>query len=264
MVKRNSRVNAVVAALLGAVLASAGIASEPDPYLKPRFRTGERYADIYSKSVSIVGQGFEPIVKRFGGSSAYTVTDPNPDAPRFDESDIVDGRPPVPGTLVIRDQGNTNCYNDACYLNSQTSGLAFIPLLWGVPPGPLKAGLTWKISIDKPWEIGPAGTEKVQVISVDPVEKTLILQREGFGTGPAEDDKRGLPISVNGKSGTANVVAGLSHWSGRMIVRAGIVLSDEILIERVVTLHSDLGDFTGVERVYTISASMPVVNGGTD
>jgi hypothetical protein len=62
---------------------------------------------------------------------------------------------------------------------------------------------------------------------------------------------------VNGKGGHASVEAGPSHWTGQIIVRAGFVLSDEILIERKVTLKSEFGTFSGDERVSTMLSAAP-------
>jgi hypothetical protein len=228
-----------------------------DPYFKPQLKKGEQYVDIYSKSIAVTGDGYDAIVRRFGGSSAYVVTDPSPSGLRFDETDLIDGRSPARGSLETRDGGNTNCYNGSCYVNRQTSGLMFIPLLWGTPPDNIHVGQTWTVKVDKAWEIGPAGVESVKVVSLEPTNHIAILQRDGRGTGPSQDDERGLPITVNGKSGHASVEAGPSHWTGQILIRAGIVLSDEILIERKVTLKSEFGTFSGDERVFTILSAAP-------
>jgi hypothetical protein len=137
----------------------------------------------------------------------------------------------------------------------------FIPLLWGPPPDNIHVGQTWKVKVDQAWEIGPAGVESVKVVSLDPTNHIAILQRDGRGTGASQDDERGLPITVNGKSGHASVEAGPSHWTGQIIIRAGIVLSDEILVERNVTLKSEFGTFSGEERVFTILSAAPPAGG---
>lgn len=247
----------IVFALL--LVCSAGaLARTAGTYFTPQFTRGERYTDIYSKSVAVTGQGFDPVVRRFSGRSAYVVTSAAPRALTFDETDVADGRPgATSGQLEIRDKGNTNCYNGSCALNTQTSGLVFIPPLWGAPPEHIEKQQRWTVDIPQAWEIGPAGHETVTVVSVDPADHVVILQRDGRGDGPSEDDRRGLSITADGKTAHATVEAGPSHWSGQIVIRAGVVLSDVIVIERAVTLKSDLGVFTGDERVTTILAAAP-------
>jgi hypothetical protein len=54
------------------------------------------------------------------------------------------------------------------------------------------------------------------------------------------------------------VLPGRSHWSGYTTFRAGIVVSDELLVERAVTLVSDkLGRVAGQEREYILLDAAP-------
>jgi hypothetical protein len=242
------------------VLSAQALHAKSDLYFTPQFKTGGKFVNVYSKSVAVTGDGYEPVVRRFSGSSAYLVTSPGSFGPRFEETDSIDGRPPALGHLEIRDAGNTNCYNDSCFTNRQTSGLMFIPLLWGSPPDDIRAGRTWTVKVDHAWEIGPAGVETVKVVSVDSSHRIVILQRDGRGEGSSEDDERGLTITVRGKSVHASIEGGTSHWTGQVIIQAGIVLSDEIRIEHRVTLKSEIGTLFGDERVTTMLSAAPPID----
>lgn len=247
---------AALCVILLALFADAG-ASSSSPYFTPKFAKGESYTDIYSKTIAITGTGFDPIVLRGSGSSTYVVTDVNLQAVRFDETDVTEGHSPSPGQLEIRDAGNTYCFNRKCSTNNQTSGLAFMPLLWGTPPDTIRAGTTWNVTVSEPWEIGPPGIETVTVISLDPSSRMVVLQRAGHGIGASSDDASGLRVTVDGKTFHATVDPGPSQWSGQVVLRGGIVVSDEILLKRPLTLASDLGTFSGTERVYTLLTAAP-------
>ena len=133
-------------------------------FLRPDLKVGERLSDVFSKTVSTRGAGFEEKVDRISGTADYTVTDVTAKAIVFDEDDRYDGYPargPLHKVEILRD-GITNCYAGKCRINDQTSGVVFNPLLWGKAPDPLRAGMSWDVAIPAPWEIGPAGAERVR------------------------------------------------------------------------------------------------------
>ena len=63
---------------------------------------------------------------------------------------------------------------------------------------------------------------------------------------------------MQGKKLPATVTAGPSTWSGLTTIQRGIILNDEILIRRPVTLQTDAGTFKGEETEYTLLNLMPV------
>jgi hypothetical protein len=248
----------LIVAWIGLMGWTSAKAESPDAYLGLHVHAGEHYADIFSKAISVKGAGFDDIVRRISGTASYEVVSLAPEGPMFKLTYRYDGRPAGENAYQIRDGGKTGCNAGECSTNSDTSGLAFNPLLWGLPPGDLRAGMTWTVKIDKPWEAGPPGTETVRVMSVDAKNKIVMLEREGSGNGTSDDDQRQLPIVVDGKSGMATIVPGPSRWSGQIAVKNGIIVSDEILVERHVKLQSTLGNFEGDEREYTLLNAMPV------
>lgn len=228
----------------------------------PRPQGGEHLSDVFAKTVSTKGEGFEEKVDRISGTADYTVTGVTAKAFVFDESDRYDGYPasgPVHDIEILRD-GITNCHAGKCRINDQTSGVIFNPLLWGKAPDQLRAGTSWDVAIPDPWEIGPAGTEQVRVLRVDPGNGSITLLRTGRGEGMSSDDqsreKRAKPMQITTtarKTVTVSVIPGKASWSGYTTIRRGVIVSDVIMVQRHVTLVSASGEkFEGEQRSYTL------------
>lgn len=246
-----------------ALAASAPAASTGSNfYLTPRARIGERITDVYAKSVSWSGAGLKGHVARYSGTSTYIITAAGPDAIVFDELDRSDGQPPSPvvhGAKVLAD-GNTWCYKGTCQINDQTSGVFFIPLLWGTAPESLHAGSTWRVKIDKPWEIGPKGDEQVRVVGTDPANGVVTLVRHGAGEGMSSDELHWMrgktpfeTTTADGKQVAVTLRPGEATWSGYTTVRHGVVVGDEILLTQQVKFVARDGRSWNAElRVYTL------------
>ena len=227
-------------------------------YFRLGMTRGEAFANVFSKTISIKGQGFKEFASRISGSADYTVSDPNPDRPVFDMSYRYDAFTDGASKVEIRDDGKSVCFDGKCQVDAESSGLAFNPLLWGELPATLKPNMSWQVSIKQPWEMGPPGTENVRVVSLDPANHMAILARQGSGSGESDsEDAHSVHITVGDKTEVATVIPGPSHWTGQTIFQHGIILSDVMLVERPVTLVSKLGTFQGIEREYTLLNSMP-------
>ena len=229
-----------------------------NPYLTPQLQKGQVFADVFSKAVELQGDGFEPYTGRYSGTEAYKVLDLDPSKPSFDTKSPAFDNPSYHAVATLSDGGRNWCEQGGqCSVNRQTSGPIFNPVLWGTPTGELKVGQTWKVAVTEPWEIGPPGRETVRVVSLDPAEGIVTLEREGSGSGPSQDDAHKLPIVVKGAKQEAAVVAGSATWSGLTTIQRGMILNDEILIRRRVTLQTAVGTFNGEETVYTLLNLMP-------
>ena len=66
-------------------------------------------------------------------------------------------------------------------------------------------------------------------------------------------------ITAKGKKLDATVAAGPSTWSGLTTVQHGLILNDEILIRRPVSLQTEAGTFSGEETEYTLLNLMPAM-----
>lgn len=244
---------------MGVSVAIAADSPPPAGYFRMQLTPGATYGDVFSRTFSIKGQGFQEIVKRQSGSAAYTVVDTNPDRPVFQLTYRYDGTAPGSGRVQIRDRGRTVCFDDKCQVDAETSGLAFDPVLWGEPPPNLMPGTSWRLRITQPWELGPPGNETIRVVSVDPANAAVMLDREGHGSGLSDsEDLHNVAMTVGKATVDAKIVAGASHWSGQTVFRHGIILSDVLLLERPVTLVTKIGSFKGIERAYTLLNAMPV------
>jgi hypothetical protein len=244
----------------GILAAASAQGAGPDPssgYFSLQLLKGQTFADVFSKALEVHGEGFEPYAGRFSGTEAYKVVDPDPSKPTFDTKSPAYGKPSYHAIATLSDSGQDWCESGKCSINRQTSGPIFNPLLWGTPAGVLKPGQTWQVVITEPWEIGPKGQETVRVLSVDPAEGIVTLEREGSGSGKSQDDEHKLSIVVKGEKLEATVTPGASTWSGLTTIQRGLILNDEILIRRPVTLQTAAGTFHGEETEYTLLNLMP-------
>jgi hypothetical protein len=247
-----------------ALAATARAAAEvrAEDYLRPQVVVGDRLDSIFSKTVAITGDGFSPIVKRISGSASDHIAAVSSDEIIEHESYLYDGRPAGEDEVRVRDHGRTNCVDGKCATNDQTSAPLFNPLLWGDVPGQLNVGTSWAVTIDKPWEIGPAGEERIKVTRIDRATGLVALIREGEGTGPSSDDARtsALPVMVGGKTLMCRIVPGKSHWLGMATVIRGVTWADEIVLDRPVELIAESGEhLQGSERIYTLFQRAPTM-----
>lgn len=232
-------------------------AAEPSSaYLAPDLKIGESLASVFSKAVAITGPGFQDVVKRISGTGDEVVTAIHGNEITFKGTGVYDGRPAQKWIHKRMEDGITDCWNDQCAVNDETSGTIFSRYLWGNAPRDIHVGSTWALTIAKPWEIGPRGSERVRVLRLDPLNRVITLTREGSGVGPSSDDAYKSEITItttSGKTLTVRVVPGKAHWTGYTTVREGVIIADEILVERHVTLVASTGQkFEGKQRSYTL------------
>lgn len=244
---------------LSSSAAALAAASATAPALTPAFRTGAGFGNVFSRTIAIRAPGFDEAVHRVSGTATYRVVDAALPTPRLRIDYRYDGRPAGSGTVELPDGGATNCYDGKCAPNTDASGLAYNPRLWGAPPAALKLGQHWTVDIPGPWELGPAGRQTVTVVALDPASHTVTLEREGSGDGAWLDEKPQLTLTRDGKPYEVTRQAGRAHWHGYTTFRDGIVLSDELVSSRSVTLSSaQLGRIEATERQYILLNAMPM------
>ena len=164
---------------LAALVLLAGAPASASPgttdFFAPPAVVGAHFSNVYSIAVSTKADGFDEKVGRNSGSSDYTLkADAADHALTFDESDAYDGRPISRGETVVRDHGQTLCWNGKCRTATDASGLLYNRLLWGSPPAHLAPGMSWRVDIPQAWELGPAGAQTVTVVAVDDREARLL------------------------------------------------------------------------------------------
>ncbi|MGH8147194.1 MAG: hypothetical protein ACREPY_12750 [Rhodanobacteraceae bacterium] len=225
-------------------------------FLQPHLQVGEHLSHVFSRAISIKGSGFKEVVARVSGTSYATVVSIGPDGIVMHGGYRYDGKPAGSGEQRLLPGGVTACWNDQCAVDHETSGATFNRTLWGRAPKNLHVGMAWTATIAEPWELGPPGTETVSVLRLDPSDRAVTLFRDGHGVGRSLHDLRVKQVTITTDQGTplkVRIVPGETHWSGRTIVRDGIIVADTIMVKRHVTLVSKSGrKFAGEERAYTL------------
>lgn len=246
-----------------AAVSNAACADSSARYLVPQPKAGEKLTTVFSKAVSIRGEGFDEFVARVSGTATDTILSVKNGV--ISESSVYryDGHADGTSTSDIREHGTVYCYEGKCAPNDETSAALFDPLLWGQIPQQITMGTNWTVRIDAPWEIGPKGEEQVRVVRLDRDEALVTLERKGHGDGPSSDDARSAKrtITSQGKTLTVTIIPGPTQWEGLTTVSQGETVSDEIIAQRHVKLVADSGEtFEGEERVYTLLIRAPDVS----
>lgn len=252
----------VVAVSLGfAVLPAKGNDKSIDASrcLETRMEVSQESGNVFSRTIAFQISGYDPLVYRVSGTGIYKVERVTPEEIVTNSTFLYDGRPASTGETTVKDGGRTICWKGKCSTATDASGVSINPLLWGTPKGKLRAGQTWEVNIGVPWELGPAGKETVKVISVDPSNDTITLERTGEGEGESANEIKQLHLVKDRKTYTVDVSAGRAKWDGLTTFRRGVILSDELLVERPVTITSkELGQSSGIERQYILlNATQP-------
>lgn len=227
-------------------------------FLEPKLQVGQKLGNVFSRTVSYKAEGIDEVVRRTSGTGIYVVTANSPAGTALDGQFRYDGIPEFKAKAEIKDGGRTVCYDGKCSAATDASGVLYNPLLWGDPKGSIHNGLSWDVSIAEPWELGPPGKETVTVIEVEPGDHSATLKREGAGEGYFANDSKQIHISKDGKSYLVDVNPGRAHWIGYTRFREGIVMSDELLVDRPVTLTSkEMGNIAAQERQYILLNATP-------
>ncbi|MEP6897946.1 MAG: hypothetical protein ABI870_05395 [Rhodanobacter sp.] len=228
-------------------------------FLTPVFHAGARFDNVFSRTISIRANGFDEAVHRVSGSASYRVLKNGVTDDGLQISYRYDGMHEGTGANGFRDGGAISCFDGKCTPNTDASGLAYNPVQWGKPPATLHVGQRWSVDIVAPWELGTPGRQTVTVMAVDPVDQSATLKREGHGDGAYAGETLQTKIIRHGKSYDVTIEPGHSHWYGYTTFHHGIVISDELMVERPVTLVSrTLGRIAASERQYILLNAMPI------
>jgi hypothetical protein len=233
--------------------------ADADTYFKLTLTVGDKIGNIFSRAISYRGDGFKEVVFRVSGTCVYTVLENDADKPLFNCNYRYDGHDEGNSKVRITNKGGTNTndkgesseYRDA-------SGILYNELIWGAPPAALTPGVTWNATLTQPWEMGGPGIQKVTVLATDPANRSITLQREGSSTGYFENDYKQINVIKDGKTILMDVTPGPAHWLGYTIIQNGMVVSDELLVTRPVTLTAGDLKLTAGQREYMLLNQMPV------
>jgi hypothetical protein len=234
---------------------------DSDLYFKLRMNKGDKIGNVFSRACSFKGDSIAEAVWRVSGTAVYTVLDNDPEKPAFSCTARYDGRPEASGKVTITNNGRTNVHeNGQSDENTDASGILYNSLIWGAPPATLKPGVTWNVTMTGPWELGCPGVQKVTVIATDPKNHTITLQREGEGAGFYDGDQKQVKVVKDGKTIMMDMTPGNSHWTGYTIIKDGLIISDELVVTRPVTLTTGDQKFAADQRQYILLNLMPATN----
>jgi hypothetical protein len=241
---------------LNAAASDKGI--NADRCLTTRVQVSQEIGNVFSRTISFQVAGYDEFVQRVSGTGIYKTLDSTPEQIVFDSIFRYDGRPASAGKTTVKDGGRTVCWKEKCSPWTDASGVSFNPLFWGSPKGTLRAGQSWTVDIPVPWELGPAGKQTVRVVSIDPFNDSITLERKGEADGEAENEIKKIPLLKDKKTYVVDVTPGKASWSGYTTFRRGFIMSDVLLVQRPVKVSSkEIGEASGVERQYILLNATP-------
>jgi hypothetical protein len=228
-------------------------------FLTPLLKTGDKLSNVFCRTMAFSGKDFKTVTKRASGTCIYTVIDNNPLKPVFETYYNYDGAVEGHSKIAVIENGSKQGKPDGkeFYNNTDGSGVMFNSLIWGNPPKQLRKGDNWNVNIAVPWELGGAGEQTIRVLEIDPVNQVIRLEREGTCTGYYDHDLKEIDIEKDGKTLHVQVLPGQSHWKGHTTFKNGLVISDELMVIRPVTLISGNEKFEANEREYILLNEMP-------
>ena len=223
------------------------------PYFDPRPTVGQTLSFITYRVISLYAPGLEDSVVQMPATGTYTfLPAASASANKWTADVRMDGKRVLKGVEgEYKDHGTTVCYSEKCSFNTNASGPFYNPTFWAAPQGELRTGQTWTVNLKQVWELGPAGTQTITVLSVDKRNGIVILKREGDGVGPYESERDTAVVKRDGKAYTVSEKFGKAHWVGQAVIQRGVIVSDELLCVTAVELSSpEFGTLQAQQRQY--------------
>lgn len=237
----------IMTMLITAVCHSGNAALVPHPHVGDTLPNAVVFTDAYK------ADGYPEIATTQSGTLTFVVTNARPDSLAFAVTEYGYGQGGRQASVVMRDGRRTRCVDGECDLYTDASGVLYNPYMWGDAPHDVCDGMTWTVTLPKPWGMGPPGSQTVRVIHVDTAAHMVMLRRDGTGEGPAAHDDSHLTLSKDSVSTTFTVTPGAARWSGYTIIRNGAVVADEILVERSLVLTAPGHDpIRAIEHQYVV------------
>jgi hypothetical protein len=227
-------------------------------FLRPAPVSGQVFSQVFSRTISTRVEGFDWIARRISGTGSYRLSGVSNDQFAFESKFLYDGKPSASGVTNITRDGGESCWEDKCGPTTDASGLFFNSLLWGTPPKQIGVGTSWHTKLLIPWELGPVGEQEVTVTALDASTGSVTLLRRGNGEGFFNGEAAQIKLTKDGKEYVMDSKPGKARWSGYTTIARGIIISDELLVERTLSLSSkELGEKTGFQRQYILLSQMP-------
>ncbi len=212
------------------------------------FARGEVFSDVFSRTIAIHANGFDENVRRVSGSASYRVLRTAGRVVTFRSAWRYDGKNTGSIEMTQNFGTNTVTFGGKTQTPTDASGLIPNPLLWGTPPRVVAPGTFWFTQIPTAWELGPAAKQMQRTISIDSAADTGMFERSGSGDDNASKMPKVTLHRQRGGNQQFTVIASHSSWQGYTIVRAGIIVSDELVRTSKLALRSSEGDNVAATR----------------
>lgn len=130
---------------------------------------------------------------------------------------------------------------------------------WGDPlSAQLRVGQTWRVTLPRPWQYGPAGSASVRVVKLSLAADSVTLQETGSGVGPSAGQIAHPPsvtMSSADNSSRSSVVIGRGTWTAAITLHHGIVAESVIDVRENATIPASAmlpARHITLENVYTL------------
>jgi hypothetical protein len=224
-----------------------------------KLHVGDEIGNVFSRTISYKGDSFPEVALRVSGTGIYKVMDADAESPVFEGWFHYDGRPETHYTHIkVTDRGSYMGYDAKPSLNTDASGVMYNSFIWGVPPTAVRPGDTWTVDIPGAWELGGPGRQTITVMDIDERNGVIRLKREGGAEGFFDNDYKQVSITKNGAPLKMTLTPGAAHWVGYTSFKNGLVISDELMVSRPVTLAAGGVEYTATQREYILLNAMPV------
>ncbi|HTU70935.1 MAG TPA: hypothetical protein VMF11_11515 [Candidatus Baltobacteraceae bacterium] len=223
-------------AFSGAVLFAA-VTATATPFalpvlLRPTIPTGATVKEAYGVRLQLSGGAF----RQFTGKISVTALEQD------DASMKLHAVFDLPGHSTSTDM-TVNKYDLSAAGKSAIGDpgveVFYDPIFCGRPSGTLQAGEAWRFTIARPWAFGPAGEQRVRVVSIDAQTGEVRLELSGSGNGPSGQEIE-HPIhttgSVNGTTIDIPTEYGASTWHATLTLEHGVTADETLTVDQQVFL----------------------------
>jgi len=229
------------------------------PFFALKLHVGDQLGNIFSRTISYKGDSFPELALRVSGTGIYKVTNNDAENPVFEGWFRYDGRPESHyNNIKVTDRGSYMGYDAKPALNTDASGVMYNSFIWGTAPATVKTGDAWTVNIPGAWELGGPGKQTITVIDIDEKNSIIRLKREGSAEGYFDNDYKQVNITKDGAPLKMALTPGMAHWVGYTSFKNGLVISDELMVSRPVTLTAGELKYTAIQREYILLNDMPV------
>ncbi|MEA2721999.1 MAG: hypothetical protein QOJ39_3863, partial [Candidatus Eremiobacteraeota bacterium] len=136
-------------------------------------------------------------------------------------------------TITFRRSGDIVDADGKPLQNHLSAGPLYDAFFFGVPPEHIAVGTTWNVTLDRPWQFGPAGTATVKVGALDEQAHKVELRVTGTGSGSIGEDAAGNRVSteVNNRTVSAMKTPQRSKWTSILHLADGIVVDETTTVQ---------------------------------